>query len=380
MKKNFVVINSNSKINKIVIGFLEEFIKKDFFVFFIFSDKSLSNFFKDKNWPSMKIFLGPKINNRLKSILFLLLLPILRFFHFFVVLFLKLKYKPQAIICQHESEKIIYTPLAKIFKIKTIWIEDSDNNYPNNFNFFNFVLRKCSKNAKIITFLESSKLKLKRFGMKGEIEVIAPGVKQAVFWHQENIFSNLVKADSDKNKKNKYFTLGFITDFTAPNQIENLFRAINICLTIIPNIQIVIVGDGQEKKQVMWNNKKIGLENYTWFVGRQDNLRRWLDSFDIYVAVNEKPNDLNLQLILKAMFASLPIILFSGNGQEDLINENQNGLICEPGDPDMLAQIILKLFKNKDYRLKIGENAKKYAEENFDIKSQFQKFVQILEN
>ena len=261
-----------------------------------------------------------------------------------------------------------------------MWIENPGEDYQDCPPLLKRLLKKSSPKARAIVFLPDSEMKLRRLGFSGEVVVIAPGVKPAAIGQQENIFSSLAKNRESYLGRKKYFTLGAVTDFSHPHQLENLFRAANICLNVIPNLQIVIIGEGEDRKQAMWNSKKMGLENLTWFVGWQEKLKKWLDSLDVYISVSEKSTPTNLKLVLKAMSVGLPVVIFSGEGQEDLITNDKTGLVCSPGDYENLAQLILKLFKNKVWRQKIGEEAQLAVANNFSADKQAEIFGAVIES
>src|SRR6056297_2744339 len=223
MKKAVLIVNSSDRVNKILTGFLETLSEKDFSFVLASSKKPLIDFWKKNNWPFSRIILGPYRNKKAKNILFLLLLPFLYFINFFVFIFFRVKFAPQIIICLSLPEKIIYTPLASVFKLRVIWAEDPINNYQKENALLKYLLKKLSAQAKIMVFLPSSKLKLQRFGLKGEINIVSPGVKEMKSQHQDNIFSNLASRKGEGwNRQKKYFTVGLVTDFKNPNQLDNL--------------------------------------------------------------------------------------------------------------------------------------------------------------
>lgn len=332
-----------------------------------------------------RMYLGPELKNSLSLFLFLFLLPPVFLWQLFVLLYMRYRKDIEIIICLNWNEKIIFTPLAAILKIKIIWLEYPDINYKLKPKFLIFLYRLCSFSAVIITFIEFTKIQLINLGFKKKnIKVIPLGIKLNQPRHQENIFSSLAKT-KQSNFSRKYFTIGTITDFSQPNQIENLFQAVKICLEVIPNQQLIIVGEGSEiiakvgqGKNLTWLAKKIGIDDLVWFVSEQRNLRKWLDSFDIFIITSEIPKLANLEIVLKVMAAELPIIGFRNKGFEDLILENKTGLLVETSKSEILACQIIELYKNKRLCSNLGRNAQELISNNFTIEKQLKEFEKII--
>jgi len=379
MKKNILVLNSYYDKNPFLIDFIRV-LEAGAYNFFLFSSPAgLIDSFCEYKWGYKKIYLGPKIESKLDLCKFNLLYFPLFFVHFFVLLINKYKYKFETIICLNWNEKLIYSPLAKLFGIKMVWLERPDINYrtyPSQLlKFYKFF----SKDVKIITTIDKSKIQLKSLGFNDEnIFVIHPAIKvKKEAKHQDSIFEELAKKERPKFKQ-KYFTLGVVTDYEYPNQIESLLHVIKICQTMIPNIQLIIVGDGESKKQVAWTAKKMEIDNLTWFVGWQSNLKKWLDSFDIYITSAEIVKLMDIKLLLKVMSYELPVVSFKDIGYNNFIYENETGLMSELGDSEMLAQNILKLYNNKLLITKFGRQGRELVLEKFDIEKQAKKFEEIL--
>lgn len=377
--KNILVINSSLGKKQPFSDIFEELFVKGY-SFYWFLPKGVFDCQKDieniKKFGVKKVFLGPRPNTKFKSFLFFILLPGIFLAQFFNLWIIKRKKKIRAIICFNFSEKIIFTPLAKFFKLKILWIEYPDIIYSEKSRFLIIFFGICARWAKIIMFTSFSRMQiilvLKSKFKKEKIRLIPFGIKLNQPNHQDTIFSSIAK-NNQANFQKKYFTVGAVTNFRQPNQIENLFNAIKKCLEIIPNLQLIIVGDDLEliskvgqSKNLNWLAKKMGIDNAVWFVGEQSHLKKWLDSFDIFVATCERARFFDLSTVLKAMNSGLPIIGFRNRGLDDIIDENNTGIMIDVGNSELLAQNIIRLYKDKGLRHKFSKNALQ-AIDNFTI-------------
>lgn len=78
---------------------------------------------------------------------------------------------------------------------------------------------------------------------------------------------------------------------------------------------------------------------------------------------------------LEAMEHKLPVVSTNEGGIPDVVVDGENGLISEKGNPDSLAQCILKLLDDKELREKMGKNGYKKFMENFTLSAFEKKFT-----
>ena len=305
--------------------------------------------------------------------------PLLGQFKFiFLLINFKFKRKVDTVVCINFNEKIIITPLARLLGLKVIWFENPELNY-QKLNKFLLILYKLNyRLAKIIAFNSYSKLKLKNLGCnENKISLIAPGAKTMSY--QENIFNKLANAGR-VNFHKKYFTIGAITALNQKQKIETVFQAIKISLPVIPNIQLIIVGEGEERKNLSWLAKKMEIDNLIWLVGEQEQLKKWLDSFDVFLALGENLSLDDHSNILEAMATGLPVLAPRNIGLEDLIIENNTGSLIESDNSEMLARQIIKLHQDKRLRLFLGKNGQERVNRLFTFETMIEKLIQILKN
>jgi glycosyltransferase involved in cell wall biosynthesis len=330
-----------------------------------------------------KIFLGPKIDNKLKQPFFIIALPIFYLIYLPYLIYFRTAKGIRAVICLKENEKIIIAPLAKLLKLKIIWIEEADSLFlkKEKINGLLFLVYKLLyQPAVIVVFSAAVKYRLMANGLAEQnIKLIFPAVKLNQGRRQDNIFSELAKVEG-KNFRKKFFTVGTIIRLDKKERLETLFRAVEICRPIIPNLQLVIVGDGEEKKNFVWLAKKIGLDHITWFVGEQAQVIKWLESFDIFAAVNEIFRLPDFDIVFKAMASGIPALGPRNLGLEEILPKMDNETFGLFGDNDSetLARRIIKLWRDKQLRKKLGTLEKEAVEKHFLLEHQAEEFEKIL--
>lgn len=376
MPAKILIINSSSDKNCLLIKAFKE-LKQGGYSFNLWSSPSLfMNQFKQQLGPAKKIFLGPVLNSKLKVLIFFGELPFLGFKALLSLTFLKIKGQADKLICLSLKEKIIYTLPARLLGLKVIWFEAPDLDY-GKFNKFIFWLYRINyKLARLIAFNSYIKAQLKIRGLDTDkINLIYPGAPSNNL--EEDIYYKIASAkQADFHKK--YFTLGVVTELIQKQKIEAIFQAVKTCLAIIPNIQLIIIGGGEERKSLIWLAKKMGIEDLVWLVGEQEQLKKWLDSFDIFLVASDPLKLDGYGNILEAMASGLPVIGPRNSGLEDIVEENKTGSLVEADNNEMLARQIIKLHKDKKLRLHLGHNGLERVRGLFTLKQMVDKIERIL--
>ncbi|MCX6800479.1 MAG: glycosyltransferase [Candidatus Falkowbacteria bacterium] len=382
MKRKIIVINSCkedlSPIYKMFEG-LDEWIEFEL-LNSCFNSRFKSQF-KEKGWPT-NFFLGWFfLESNWSLIPFLLVYPVYLISYFFYFGYLIISKKSQAVICISKIDKLTATIVARIFGQKVIWIELPNERRIFESKILKFLYKLNVKFChKIIVVSDYTRDKLNVSGVSlRKILKISPGLSIENYQHQDDIFNNIALKNR-KIKGHRYYTLGVITELNGEINIKILFQAISRCLETIPNIQLIIIGDGKEKKNLMWLAKTMKLETLIWFVGKQVNLGKWINSFDCFVVPNEIPTIIDYNTIISVMYGGVPIIAQRHVGLEGLIVnlENKLNTLTDINNCDSLNKKIIEVEQDIEARQKIGGLQKEKVKNELMLDTQILSLKEIL--
>lgn len=154
---------------------------------------------------------------------------------------------------------------------------------------------------------------------------------------------------------------------------EYLIRASEL---VNGNVKVLLVGEGpltKKLKSISKNNEKVI------FLGKLPDveLRKYLYISDIYCFPSITKNEAFGLSLAEAMFMGKPAITFKipGSGVNYVSLNEVTGLEVENKNIQELAVAINKLVYDKDYRVKLGDNAQKRVNEMFLFES-FSKSLQ----
>jgi glycosyltransferase involved in cell wall biosynthesis len=192
------------------------------------------------------------------------------------------------------------------------------------------------------------------------------------------------KADIDfikeYNLENK-FVVGYAGILGIAQGLETVMKAAEL-LKQYSDIKIVFVGEGPEKPMLIDMKKKLSLDNVEFIpVQPKKNMPGIVASFKCAL-VPLKKLDLFEGALPSKMFETLascvPIILSVEGEAKDLIEAANAGVCIEPENEREMADAILKLHNNSSLRDELGDNGRKYIEENFDRRKITKRFEGIL--
>jgi len=135
-----------------------------------------------------------------------------------------------------------------------------------------------------------------------------------------------------------------------------------------------IVGEGSSKNEIQNENKDLIESGKLILYGKDMDIKKYLSAADIFV-LPSLYEGFGIA-ILEAMAASLPIIASNVGGIPDLVENNVNGYLVEPGNSTKLYECINKLAVSSDIRNRMGrENIIKA--ELFTLEKMQKKFYEL---
>jgi len=129
--------------------------------------------------------------------------------------------------------------------------------------------------------------------------------------------------------------------------------------------KLIVVGDGDEKKNLISLTEKMNLTSNVIFAGAvpQSEVKNYLDLADIFMSLYDLSNVGNP--LLEAMSCGKPIITLDVGDTASLINNEENGILLGIEELDKIPVYINKILNDKDFAELLGNHAKEYAKKNF---------------
>lgn len=179
----------------------------------------------------------------------------------------------------------------------------------------------------------------------------------------------------DKKYKFKYDKMVLFTGrLTEHKGVDYLIKAARKI-----NAEIVILGDGPERKYLESLIKKYRLVNVHmlgYFSQRLEKLNDFYLRADIYVAPSVWAEPLGM-VILEAMVHKTPVIVTRKGGVTTIVKDGYNGFLVRPKSANRIIEKVNLLLKDDSLRKKMGNRAYRTVVERFSWKKIAARFYNL---
>ncbi len=143
------------------------------------------------------------------------------------------------------------------------------------------------------------------------------------------------------------------------------------------DFRFLIAGTGVEENALRNEIKVSNLSNRIYLLGYVDDIIALLNSTQILIhtATSEGLGT----ILLQALATQTPIISTKSGGNEDIILNNETGILTEPGDFKTLSLSVIKLMQDPNLKKKLITNGIKFVEQ-FSIQTTTKKTLAIYKN
>ena len=246
-------------------------------------------------------------------------------------------------------------------------------------------------NGKLLKILLKFEYNLDIFTIKNATLLIA--INPAIKKYYEKIVSKKIEFIpipiklknfdfSDRNREEvrkefgidkKTIVIGYVGRFVPEKNILTLIEAFAKVENSNSFLKMILVGSGIQEAKLRKEVSKKGIENNVIFCGVRNDVGRILSCIDIFV-LPSYIEGLSTAL-LEAMTCARSIICSDIPANRELVIDKQEGLLVNPDSSHQIEQAI-KLLSNDDaLRIKLGNNARKRANQ-YDEDNIFPKILE----
>jgi len=138
----------------------------------------------------------------------------------------------------------------------------------------------------------------------------------------------------------------------------------------IDNVHIVFLGSdiatgGRYETELRALATQLGVTAHTHFAGHQPQAANLMVDLDVFVLPSYR--EAMPMSILEAMAAAKPVVATRVNGVPEVVVDGVTGLLVPPGNPDALAEAILKLLQNPEMARDMGIAGRKRVQKHFNL-------------
>lgn len=173
-------------------------------------------------------------------------------------------------------------------------------------------------------------------------------------------------------------TVGIIAPFEKAYGHENFLTAAKLIHAASPDTQFVIAGDGSLEEEIRRQVNASGLAKNVVFASRIGDYRPFLEVVDILV-MPAVQDGISFS-IMEAMAMGKVVIASSIGGIYVLLKNGETGYLVGRGDTGEITRRVLELVKERRLARTIGENARRFVEQNFGLTSLALRTIRVYED
>ena len=161
-------------------------------------------------------------------------------------------------------------------------------------------------------------------------------------------------------------------------RVDVLLKAVALTVKRRQDFHVLILGQGELMESMKRLAADLGLDGIVQFRGFDSNILDYLHATDIFLFTSDRegmPNSL-----LEAMACRLPVIATRIGGVVDIVEDQRNGLLVEPEDPEGLQHALLTLLNDRGLAEQLADEAYRTIEERFYLEKIGSRYIQLYES
>ena len=264
----------------------------------------------------------------------------------------------------HPSMRVIFTEHGRLYPDNPSWKR----------RFFNQGILFLTSATTAVSPFVAQALKTVEWIPLNRIQIIYNGV-------DGSRFNNLPPKKDIRRKLNlcNDFTYFILCSRLDPIKwIEGLLAAYRRVLEAFPKSGLILVGDGEARKDIESDIEKLNLKEHVRLAGYQKNIPEWLAAADIFV-LSSHSEGTSVSLV-ESMAAGLPAVVTNAGGNPYVVENGITGKVVPVRDEKALADAMLCLAEDSEMRKRYSANARKRFDDDFRLARMMDSYSRIYES
>jgi glycosyltransferase involved in cell wall biosynthesis len=307
------------------------------------SSKVLLAMYEKHGWRAYSAWCGVEPVTILSALLFPLTIVFFTPFVFLLLAWFRFAHQTKAVVCLSLTEKLLATPIAKLFGMRVIWVEHLVAGRSLRLNPFRGWYVACARSANVVTVSEAAASALVDVGVpRRNVRIISPGVQP----------------NANRVAMPVSHVVGIISRFSREKNVSLALRAFALVAKELPNAKLEIFGDGPERAMLVRLSDELALLDKTTFHGHIERVRA-AGRFNV-LAVPSAKESFGMAA-LEAMADGLPVVATRVGGLPEVVVHGKTGLLVPPENPRAMADALLALLRDSVRAKQLGEAGRERA-------------------
>jgi len=204
-----------------------------------------------------------------------------------------------------------------------------------------------------------------------KIVTIVNGIDESIY----NIDIDREKKKQELGVNKQGWVIGLGARLSKQKGIIYLLRAMPSILKELPDLTLVIAGQGECRNELEDEAKKLGVDGSIVFAGPRLDMPEVLKVFDLFVLPSLYEG--LPMVLLEAMAARCPVVATDVGGNYMAITHGVNGSLVEAANPEVFAKEVIKVLNDKVLYDNYIEKSVSRIQSEFSAKMMTQKYEKL---
>ena len=174
--------------------------------------------------------------------------------------------------------------------------------------------------------------------------------------------------------------IGFVKHLSPKYGADDLIEALPRIIEEVPQARVLMLGKGPQEEALRAMASRLGVASAIDWVGgvEHDRIPGYYASMALSVMPSTHESETLGIAALESQAMQVPVVASRIGGIPESVLDGRTGLLAPPRRPDALAEAILKLLLDRQYRLQLGRQGREYIERRFNWDDTIKGMVAIL--
>lgn len=176
-----------------------------------------------------------------------------------------------------------------------------------------------------------------------------------------------------KNKKAK--RIGFIGQLISRKNVFDLLDIFDSLQQKHGNLELKLLGDGDQRRELEDYARTLPSASAIEFLGFRNDRLEWLQSFDLFAMTSTLEGI--PRCLMETMAMGVPVAAYRIPGIDQLVHQDQTGVLATLGDQQGLAQQWERLLFDDAFAARISQQARDYVWQHFSGHRMAQEYTEL---
>jgi glycosyltransferase involved in cell wall biosynthesis len=158
----------------------------------------------------------------------------------------------------------------------------------------------------------------------------------------------------------------YVGRLSREKNVQALLQACAIVVEEGRPLQLQIAGEGPERDELAEQATQLGLAGIVQWLGQRDDVGELLAAADLFV--NPSMTEAMPNTVLEALSVGTPVIATDAGATDELILNEQTGLLIPPGDVGAIVDAMTSLLDDGDQGKSMAWRGRAHVERHFDFR------------